>query len=237
MSNMFCFQCQEASKGTGCEIIGVCGKSPEVANLQDLLIYTLKGISQIVVKGNLNVPSMRTINHEVTNALFMTITNANFDEDAIENQIRKMIGYREELKKLANLEKYSDAASFTVTDRDSMLKKAKLVGVLSTKDEDVRSLRELIIYGLKGMAAYSHHALNIGKENQNIYGFTYEALAATLDNSLSADDLVSLTLKTGELGVSAMALLDDANTSKFGNPEMTEVNIGVRNKPAILISG
>ena len=237
MSNMFCFQCQEASKGTGCEIIGVCGKSPEVANLQDLLIYTLKGISQIVVKGNLNVPSMRTINHEVINALFMTITNANFDEDAIENQIRKMIGYREELKKLANLEKYSDAASFTVTDRDSMLKKAKLVGVLSTKDEDVRSLRELIIYGLKGMAAYSHHALNIGKENQNIYGFTYEALAATLDNSLSADDLVALTLKTGELGVSAMALLDDANTSKFGNPEMTEVNIGVRNKPAILISG
>lgn len=237
MSNMFCFQCQEASKGTGCEIIGVCGKSPEVANLQDLLIYTLKGISQIVVKGELNVPSMGTINHEVTNALFMTITNANFDEEAIENQIRKMIGYREELKKLANLEKYSDAASFTVTDRDSMLKKAKLVGVLSTKDEDVRSLRELIIYGLKGMAAYSHHALNIGKENQNIYGFTYEALAATLDNSLSSDDLVALTLKTGELGVSAMALLDDANTSKFGNPEMTEVNIGVRNNPAILISG
>ncbi|MFH5836300.1 hydroxylamine reductase [Proteiniclasticum sp. C24MP] len=237
MSNMFCFQCQEASKGTGCEIIGVCGKSPEVANLQDLLIYTLKGISQIVVKGNLNVPSMRKINHEVINSLFMTITNANFDEDAIENQIKKMIGYREELKELANLDKYSDAAQFTVTDRDSMLKKAKLVGVLSTKDEDVRSLRELIIYGLKGMAAYSHHALNIGKENQNIYGFTYEALAATLDNSLSADDLVALTLKTGELGVSAMALLDDANTSKFGNPEMTEVNIGVRNKPAILISG
>lgn len=237
MSNMFCFQCQEASKGTGCEIIGVCGKSPEVANLQDLLIYTLKGISQIVVQGELNVPSMSKINHEVINALFMTITNANFDEDAIEHQIKKMIGYREELKKLANLERYSDAAQFTVTDRDSMLKKAKLVGVLSTKDEDVRSLRELIIYGLKGMAAYSHHALNIGKENQNIYGFTYEALAATLDNSLSADDLVALTLKTGELGVSAMALLDDANTSKFGNPEMTEVNIGVRNKPAILISG
>jgi len=235
--SMFCFQCQEAAKGTGCEIIGVCGKNPEVANLQDLLIYTLKGISQIVVRGNLNVPSISEINHEVMNSLFMTITNANFDEDAIENQINKMIGHREELKTLANLDKYTDAASFTVTDRASMLKKAELVGVLSTKDEDVRSLRELIIYGLKGMAAYAHHALNIGKENQNIYGFSYEALAATLDNSLSADDLVALTLKTGELGVSAMALLDDANTSMFGNPEMTEVNIGVSNKPAILVSG
>ncbi|HSR03470.1 MAG TPA: hydroxylamine reductase [Proteiniclasticum sp.] len=235
--SMFCFQCQEAAKGTGCEIIGVCGKNPEVANLQDLLIYTLKGISQIVVRGNLNVPSISEINHEVMNSLFMTITNANFDEDAIENQINKMIGHREELKTLANLDKYTDAASFIVTDRASMLKKAELVGVLSTKDEDVRSLRELIIYGLKGMAAYAHHALNIGKENQNIYGFSYEALAATLDNSLSADDLVALTLKTGELGVSAMALLDDANTSMFGNPEMTEVNIGVSNKPAILVSG
>ena len=235
--SMFCFQCQEAAKGTGCEIIGVCGKNPEVANLQDLLIYTLKGISQIVVRGNLNVPSISEINHEVMNSLFMTITNANFDEDAIENQINKMIGHREELKTLANLDKYTDAASFIVTDRASMLKKAELVGVLSTKDEDVRSLRELIIYGLKGMAAYAHHALNIGKENQNIYGFSYEALAATLDNSLSADDLVALTLKTGELGVSAMALLDDANTSMFGNPEMTEVNIGVSNKSAILVSG
>jgi len=235
--SMFCFQCQEAAKGTGCEIIGVCGKNPEVANLQDLLIYTLKGISQIVVRGKLNVPSISEINHEVMNSLFMTITNANFDEDAIENQINKMISHREELKTLAKLDKYTDAASFTVTDRASMLKKAELVGVLSTKDEDVRSLRELIIYGLKGMAAYAHHALNIGKENQNIYGFSYEALAATLDNSLSADDLVALTLKTGELGVSAMALLDDANTSMFGNPEMTEVNIGVSNKSAILVSG
>ena len=235
--NMFCFQCQEAAKGTGCEIIGVCGKNPEVANLQDLLIYTLKGVSQIVVRGNLNAASISEINHEVMNSLFMTITNANLDEDAIENQINKMIGYREELKTLSNLDKYTDAASFTVTDRDSMLKKAKLIGVLSTKNEDVRSLRELIIYGLKGMAAYAHHALNIGKENQDIYGFSYEALAATLDNSLSADDLVALTLKTGELGVSAMALLDDANTSMFGNPEMTEVNIGVSNKPAILVSG
>jgi len=234
---MFCYQCQEASKGTGCEIIGVCGKNPEVANLQDLLIYTIKGISQIVVKGNLDVSALKEINHEVINSLFMTITNANFDEVAIERQISKMIGYRETLKSAAGLEKYSDAASFSVTDMESMLKKARLVGVLATKDEDVRSLRELITYGLKGMAAYSHHALNIGKENESIYSFTYEALAATLDNTLSADDLVALTLKTGELGVSAMALLDDANTSMFGNPEVTEVNIGVGSKPAILVSG
>lgn len=234
---MFCYQCQEASRGTGCEIIGVCGKNPEVANLQDLLIYTIKGVSQLVVKGNVDVSAIKEINHEVINSLFMTITNANFDEAAIERQIVKMIGFREGLKAAANLEKYSDAASFTVTDRDSMLKKARMVGVLATKDEDVRSLRELITYGLKGMAAYSHHALNIGKENESIYTFTYEALAATLDNTLSADDLVALTLKTGELGVSAMALLDDANTSMFGNPEVTEVNIGVGTKPAILVSG
>ncbi|WP_312651237.1 hydroxylamine reductase [Proteiniclasticum sp.] len=234
---MFCYQCQEASRGTGCEIIGVCGKNPEVANLQDLLIYTIKGISQIVVNGKLDVTAISEINHEVINSLFMTITNANFDEAAIEGQINRMIGYRESLKSAAGLDKYSDAASFAVSDRESMLKKARLVGVLATKDEDVRSLRELITYGLKGMAAYSHHALNIGKENESIYAFTYEALAATLDNTLSADELVALTLKTGELGVSAMALLDDANTSMFGNPEVTEVNIGVGDKPAILISG
>lgn len=237
MSNMFCFQCQEASRGTGCEIIGVCGKSPEVANLQDLLIYTIKGVSQVVVAGGVDISTLTRINHELINSLFMTITNANFDENAIESQIKKMISYRDELMSTASIEKKTDAMSFEVTDRASMLKKAALVGVLSTKDEDIRSLRELIIYGLKGMAAYAHHALNIGKENQEIYGFVYEALAATLDNTLGADELVALTLKTGELGVQAMALLDNANTSMFGNPEVTEVNIGVRNKPAILISG
>lgn len=235
--SMFCYQCQEASRGTGCEIIGVCGKNPEVAGLQDLLIYAIKGISQVVVNGQVDVKGITEINHEVINSLFMTITNANFDESAIERQITKIIGYREELKKTVNLEKYSDAASFMVTDRASMVKKAALVGVLSTKNEDIRSLRELITYGLKGMAAYSHHALNIGKENSGIHEFVYEALAATLDNSLGADELVALTLKTGELGVSAMALLDDANTSMFGNPEVTEVNIGVRKNPAILVSG
>lgn len=233
---MFCFQCQEASRGTGCEIIGVCGKNPEVAKLQDLLIYTLKGISEVVMVKKLEVEPIAEINHEVINSLFMTITNANFDEAAIEKQINKMIAYRDSLRG-EDVEGLNDAAKYAVTDRDSMLKKAASVGVLSTKDEDVRSLRELIIYGLKGLAAYAHHALNIQMEKTEIYQFTYEALAATLNNDLAVADLVALTLKTGELGVTAMALLDGANTSKYGNPEVTEVNIGVRKNPAILISG
>lgn len=234
---MFCYQCQEASRGTGCEIIGVCGKNPEVAKLQDLLIYTLKGIAQAVVRGAVEVKARQEMNHEVINALFMTITNANFDDGALEAQIRKMLSFRDGLTaELAGV-KLSDAATFAVTDKESMLKKAASVGVLATANEDIRSLRELILYGLKGMAAYAHHALNIGLEEESIYVHTYEALAAMLDNTLGADELVALTLKTGEVGVTAMAMLDKANTSRFGNPEITEVNIGVRNNPAILISG
>ena len=234
---MFCFQCQEAAKGTGCEIIGVCGKSPEVAKLQDLLIYTIKGISQIVYQGKVDMTGFEHVHNEMMNSLFMTITNANFDEDAIVRQINKMLILRDELRAKVEGASLKDAAKFTVTDKASMLKKASSVGVLSEKNEDIRSLRELIIYGFKGMAAYAHHALNIGKVNGEIYDFTYEALAKTLDDSLGADELVALTLKTGEVGVQAMALLDDANTSMFGNPEMTEVNIGVRNNPSILVSG
>ncbi len=235
--SMFCYQCQETAKGTGCEIKGVCGKNEEVAKLQDLLIYVCKGISEIVVKGKLDPKSLSEVNHQVLKSLFITITNANFDESAIEVQIKKMLGLRDELSAKVSGVELKDAAVFTVTDRASMLEKASKVGVLATENEDVRSLRELITYGLKGMAAYTHHALNIGKENEAIYGFIYEALSATLDDSLSADDLVKLTLKTGEFGVNAMALLDEANTSKYGNPELTSVNIGVRNNPAILISG
>lgn len=235
--SMFCYQCQETARNTGCTIKGVCGKNEEVAKLQDLLIYACKGIAEIVMKGELEVSSLGQINHEVIKSLFITITNANFDENAIEKQINKMIDFREGLKAKISGIKIGDAATFTVTDRASMIEKASKVGVLATENEDVRSLRELIIYGLKGMAAYTHHALNIGKENIEIYGFVYEALASTLDDSLSADQLVALTLKTGQFGVSAMALLDEANTSKYGNPEITNVNIGVRNNPAILISG
>jgi len=235
--SMFCYQCQETAKGTGCVVRGVCGKTEEVAKLQDLLVYTLKGISEIIVKGNLNSSQLHETNAQILNSLFMTITNANFDDESIEKQIQKMLILRNELRKTISVKDLHDAAVFEVDTRKAMLEKASEVGVLSTEDEDIRSLREMIIYGLKGMAAYTEHALNIGKENFEIYAFIYEALAATLDDTLSAEDLVALTMKTGEYGVKAMALLDEANTSKYGNPEVTQVNIGVRNNPAILISG
>lgn len=235
--SMFCYQCQETVKGTGCTIKGVCGKNEEVAKLQDLLVYVTKGISEIVVKGQIDVNSIAEINHEVLKSLFITITNANFDGDAIEKQITKMIGYRDSLKDKLSATELSDASTFEVNDKASMLEKASKVGVLSTENEDIRSLREMITYGVKGMAAYTDHALNLGKENEDIYSFIYEALEATLDDSLTADDLVGLTLKTGEFGVKAMALLDEANTSAYGNPEISSVNIGVRDNPAILISG
>lgn len=235
--SMFCYQCQETAGGKGCAVRGVCGKTEEVAKLQDLLIYTLKGISEIVVKEKLDVKTLGETNYEVLSSLFMTITNANFDDGSIEKQIMKMIAVRDKLRNSVASAGLHDAVTFTVSSRESMLEKAATVGVLSTANEDVRSLREMITYGLKGMAAYAEHAKNIGKEDFAINAFIYEALAATLDDSLSADDLVTLTLKTGEYGVKVMALLDGANTSRFGNPEITEVNIGVRKNPAILISG
>jgi len=235
--SMFCFQCQEAAKGTGCEVKGVCGKNEEVAKLQDLLVYTLKGISEIISKGGLDVKDLAEVNHEVIKCLFMTITNANFDDEAFVKEINKMIELRNGLRGKAAGADLHDAATFEASSKEAMLEKAAGIGVLATANEDVRSLRELIIYGLKGLAAYTHHALNIGKENVDIYAFVYKALAATLNDSLSADELVALTLETGKFGVAAMALLDEANTSKYGNPEITEVNIGVRNNPAILISG
>jgi len=234
---MFCYQCQETAGGKGCTVRGMCGKNEEVAKLQDLLIYTLKGISEIVVKGKIDINSLGNTNHEVLSSLFMTITNANFDDGSVEKQIMKMLSIRDELKKSVTAGGLHDASTFTVDSRVSMLEKAASIGVLSTANEDVRSLREMITYGLKGMAAYAEHAKNIGNENLDINAFIYEALAATLDNLLSADDLVALTLRTGEYGVKVMALLDKANTSKYGNPEITEVNIGVRKNPAILISG
>ncbi len=235
--SMFCFQCQETARGTGCDVRGVCGKTEEVAKLQDLLIYTLKGISKIVVAKGLAPGDLEEINHEVISSLFMTITNANFDDGSLEKQIRKMIGLRDDLKKKHAVSDLHDAVSFAVDSKGSMLEKAASIGVLSTENEDVRSLREMTIYGLKGMAAYTEHANNAGKEDPEINAFVYEALSATLDDSLSADDLVALVLKTGEHGVKAMALLDEANTSAYGHPVITEVNIGVRKNPAILISG
>ncbi|MGI6766537.1 MAG: hydroxylamine reductase [Lentihominibacter sp.] len=235
--SMFCYQCQETAKGTGCTVRGVCGKNEDVAKLQDLLIYTLKGISEIVVKGKIKTEKLDDLNYQLLSCLFMTITNANFDGESIENQIKKMIVFRDDLRKNIDVENLHDAATFIVDSKATILEKADSVGLLSTENEDVRSLREMITYGLKGMAAYTEHAWNIGKKNHEIIVFIYEALAATLDDSLSVVELVALILKTGEFGVKAMALLDEANTSKYGHPEITKVDIGVRTNPAILISG
>ena len=234
--SMFCNQCQEALGNKGCTKVGVCGKNEEVALLQDLLMYVLQGVSDKVIKSGSTVDGLGELNGEMMNSLFMTITNANFDPAAIEKQIVKMLKLRDDLPTPLQ-HSLHDAAWFTVEDRQAMLEKAEGVGVLSIPDEDVRSLRSLIILGLKGMAAYTEHARNIGKENPDIYRFTYEVLAVTLDDSLSIDDLVSLVMKTGEYGVKAMALLDEANTSRYGKPEMTQVSIGVRGNPGILISG
>jgi hydroxylamine reductase len=234
---MFCYQCQEAAGGKGCTIRGVCGKNEEVAKLQDLLVYAVQGISELVVKAKVDTSKSSELNREVLSSLFMTITNANFDGEAIAAQIKKMLCYRDDMRKAYPGVKLSDAATFQVSDKLSMLDKAASVGVLAEENEDIRSLRQLIIYGVKGMAAYAEHAGNLGKENPDIIAFVYEALAATLDTTLGASELVALTLKTGEYGVKVMALLDEANTSRFGNPEITEVSIGVRSNPAILISG
>ena len=232
---MFCFQCQETAGNKGCTVRGVCGKTEDVAKRMDLLLYTLKGISNIVVTDKLDVTKLDALNGEMLTSLFMTITNANFDADAIERQIGKMIALRDSIR--SGKGAYHDAATFTVSGAAAMLEKAASVGVLSTENEDVRSLRELVIYGLKGLAAYAEHARNLGSNDDEINAFVYEALAATLDNSLSADALTALVLKTGSYGVKTMALLDAANTVRYGTPEITKVNIGVRKNPAILVSG
>ncbi|MDD2190566.1 MAG: hydroxylamine reductase [Eubacteriales bacterium] len=234
---MFCFQCQETAKGTGCEVRGVCGKTEDVAKLQDLLIYSLKGIADIINKEKMDVSKLGNINHEVIKSLFMTITNANFDADALEKQIDEMILLRDSLKSKSASGSFHDAASFQAGSLEEKLKKAADIGVLSTQNEDIRSFKEMNIYGLKGMAAYFHHALNLGKDSPEIISYIYETLAASLDDSLSTDEWVARTLKTGQYGVSVMALLDQANTEKYGNPEISDVNIGVRKNPAILISG
>ena len=197
----------------------------------------MKGVADVVVKGGLDAGTLPEMNHMMVHNLFMTITNANFDGDAIAAQVEHTLALRDTLKKGVDTATLHDAAIFRADTREAMLRKAETVGVLATKNEDIRSLRELITYGLKGMAAYTEHALNLGKEKPEIYAFLYEALASTLDDGLSADALVALTMKTGSFGVQAMALLDEANTAKYGHPEITQVEIGVRKNPAILISG
>ena len=234
---MFCYQCQETVGGRGCTVRGVCGKTEDVSALQDLILYILKGVGYIVKEGNLDVNELGEINYELLNGLFMTITNANFDGDALEAQIYKLLDLRDDLLARTNIENPHDAAVFTVRSLDEMLAKAETVGVLATEDEDIRSLRSLVTLGLKGMAAYTEHAENIGKRNLEIQAFMYRALADTLDDSLTADELTALVLETGKMGVAAMALLHEANTGRYGKPEMTNVDIGVRGNPAILISG
>ncbi len=240
--SMFCFQCQEAAKGTGCTIAGVCGKKAETSNLQDLLIYTAKGVAIYSSALRAEGISESRANHFLMNALFITITNANFDDVAIKEAIAKGLAIRDELKgkaRTAGMEipfDKQDAANWLSTE-SGMDIKATTVGVLKTENEDVRSLRELLTYGLKGMAAYAEHAYNLEHEDESIYAFLEKGLLATLNDELSGEELTGLVLECGKFGVDTMALLDKANTSAYGNPEITAVNIGVRNNPAILISG
>jgi hydroxylamine reductase len=217
---------------------GVCGKKPEVANLQDLLVYVTKGLSYVTTKLRAEGKEVSEIvNHMISVNLFTTITNANFDYDSIAQKIEETINVKEQLiEKLTDKSNLPDAAIWD-GDKSQYDEKAKTVGVLSTENEDIRSLRELITYGLKGLAAYSKHANALLKDNEDVDAFLQKALAATLDDSLSVDDLIALTLETGKYGVDGMALLDEANTSAYGNPEITKVDIGVRNNPGILISG
>ena len=234
---MFCFQCQETAGCKGCTMVGVCGKKPDVAAMQDLLVYVSKGISAVTTalrkEGQTVVPE---INHLITLNLFVTITNANFDKESIEARIRATLDAKQEL--LARLKDTAGLPEAALWDgAGDWEEKAKTVGVLSTENEDIRSLRELITYGLKGLSAYSKHANALLQDDEEVDAFLQRALAATLDDSLSADDLVALTLETGKYGVSGMALLDKANTTAYGNPEITRVNIGVGKNPGILVSG
>lgn len=245
-NKMFCYQCQETAGCAGCTKSGVCGKGPRTAALQDMLVWVTKGLSEVAVRmreENQNVPD--EVNSQVVENLFITITNGNFDDEAIIRKIKETLEMKREFaKSLSGTEPMSPAALWD--DAEHMEEKAKSVGVLSTDDEDIRSLRELITYGLKGMAAYLKHAaaLEAKAENRNMAdgkrdtaAFLEKALAATLNPALTAEELTALALETGEYGVTAMALLDEANTSSYGHPEITEVNIGVRKNPGILVSG
>lgn len=242
MEKMFCYQCQETAKETGCTVRGVCGKTSDVANLQDLLLFVLKGIAHYRVQ----LRALDAVDHSadrfILDGLFMTITNANFDKQRFVEKIKEAIKLREQLKqtfleKGGNPEKITFEGAFWTADTlEEMESKAGHVGVLSTENEDIRSLREMLTYGMKGMAAYTEHAHNLGHENPSIYEFIDRGLVATT-LPLSADQLVQMVLECGKNGVDAMALLDKANTDTYGNPEITKVEIGVRKNPGILVSG
>ena len=234
---MFCYQCQETAGCSGCTLSGVCGKTPDVAAMQDLLVYVTKGISAVTTalrreKKEISVE----INHLITENLFTTITNANFDRETIEERIHATLSAKTQL-----LNQLHDAANLpeaaTWNGSGSWQEKAGSVGVLSTENEDIRSLRELITYGLKGLSAYTKHANALLQDGSEIDSFLQKALASTLDDNLTVEDLTALALETGKYGVAGMALLDKANTETYGNPEITKVNIGTRKNPGILISG
>jgi len=233
--SMFCFQCQETAKGTGCTIAGVCGKKEDTAGLQDLLVYNLKGLAVVAEAARQQGQSDLETGLFICQALFATITNANFDNDRMIELIKATISRRDGLKLATGFSSDLDCVNWNGSEADYASKAAE-VGVLSQANEDVRSLRELLIYGLKGMAAYTDHAAMLGKQNQDIYDFMMSALATTT-RDLSVEEMVGQVLKCGEVAVTAMALLDEANTSAYGNPEISKVNIGVRNNPGILISG
>ena len=234
---MFCYQCQETAGCTGCTISGVCGKKPDVAAMQDLLVYVTKGISAVTTALRQEGKQVAAeINHLITLNLFTTITNANFDKESIEARIRATLTEKEALlAQVADPSALPEAAKWDGSG--NWEEKARTVGVLSTENEDIRSLRELITYGLKGLSAYSKHANALLKDDGEVDAFLQRALAATLDDSLNAEDLIALTMETGKHGVSGMALLDKANTEAYGNPEITKVKIGVGKNPGILVSG
>lgn len=238
-NKMFCFQCQETAGCTGCTKFGVCGKSPELSNMQDLLIYVTKGLSELTTRLRMEGKKIeKGLNHFITLNLFTTITNANFDDEIFYERVAQSLSYKKELiEKLDDKSNLSQAVLWETSSRDEMYEKSLTVGVLATENEDVRSLRELIIYGLKGLSAYVKHANELGYDNEEVDAFLQSTLAKTMDDSLTVDELVALTLETGKVGVDGMALLDTANTSTYGNPEMTKVNIGVGTNPGILVSG
>ena len=240
-NKMFCFQCEQTAGCSGCTRVGVCGKQPDVAAMQDLLVYVTKGISAVTTTlRQEGVEIQPAVNHMITLNLFTTITNANFSKEAIIARIQETLSEKDlllsKLNTLTSTDTLPEAALWNGSENE-FAAKAATVGILSTENEDIRSLRELITYGLKGLSAYSKHANVLLQDNEEIDAFMQRALAATLNDSLSADDLIALTLETGKYGVDGMALLDNANTSTYGNPEITKVNIGVGTRPGILVSG
>lgn len=235
---MFCYQCQETAKNIACTKKGVCGKTSDVANIEDLLVWVTKGLGEILTRMRKENKDIKNLHSFVNNNLFTTITNANFHYEDLLEKVKETIDLNQKLiEGLDDKENLSKAALYNEKDDDELKLKSQIIGVLNTLDDDKRSLRELITYGLKGMAAYNRHANVLGKFDDNVDEFMESTLAKLMDDSLSVEDLIALTLETGSNGAAAMALLDSANTSAYGNPEISEVNIGVRNNPAILISG